>query len=66
MNMADAPEREIADRLALEASLATLDAAASALAATLMTLAKTRKEISDVLHPGGAKARADEKRWSCD
>jgi len=66
MNMADTPEPEIADRLALEASLAALDATAKALAAALLTLARTRKEINDILHPGAAQSRRDEMRWSCD
>lgn len=66
MNMADTPEREIVNQLALEASLAAIDAAASALSATLLTLARRRKEISDMLDPSDAKAHRDEKRWSCD
>ena len=66
MNMADMPRREIADRLALEASLAALDTTASALCAALLTLAKTRKEIDDILRPGKIESRQDEMRWSCD
>jgi len=66
MNMADTPEPEIADRRALEASLAALDTTAKALAAALLTLARTRKEINDILHPDAAQSRRDEMRWSCD
>jgi len=66
MNMADTPEPEIADRLALEASLAALDTTANALAAALLTLARARKEINDILHPSAAASRRDEMRWSCD
>jgi len=66
MNMADGPHGEMADRLALEASLAALDTAASALAAALLTLAKTRKEVADILKPRPAMSREDELRWSCD
>ena len=66
MNMADGPEREIADRLALEASLAALDTTASTLAAALLALAGTRKQIADMLHPRPARSREDELRWSCD
>jgi len=66
MNMADGPHGEIADRLALEASLAALDTSASALAAAMLTLARTRKEIADILQPLAATSREDELRWSCD
>ena len=66
MNMSDGPHEEIADRLALEASLVALDTTASALAAALLTLAKTRKEIADILQPRPVMSREDELRWSCD
>jgi len=66
MNMADGPHGEIADRLALEASLVALDTTARALAAAMLTLAKTRKEIADILHPRPGMSREDELRWSCD
>jgi len=66
MNMADGAHGEIADKLALEASLVALDTTASALAAALLTLAKTRKEIADILQPRPGMSRDDELRWSCD
>jgi hypothetical protein len=66
MNMADGPHREIADRQALQASLAALDTTASALAEALLMLAKTRKDITDILNPHPARSREDEMRWSCE
>lgn len=66
MNMADAPQGELVDRIALEASVTALDSAANALAAALLALAKTRKEINDILYPRPGGSRDDEKRWSCD
>ncbi len=66
MNMADAPQGELVDRLALEASVTALDAAANALAAALLALAKSRKEINDILCQRPGASRHDEKRWSCD
>ena len=66
MNMADGAHGEIADRRALEASLTALDTAASALAAALLTLSKTRKEIVDIVQPRPGVSREEELRWSCD
>ena len=66
MNMADRPQRDTAERLALEESLAALDTTASALSSALLTLARTRKEINDILHSGRERSRQDELRWSCD
>jgi len=32
----------------------------------MLTLARARKEINDILHPRAAASRRDEMRWSCD
>jgi hypothetical protein len=66
MNMADSPQHAFVDRLALEAAVVALDSAANALGGALLALAKTRKDIHDILYRVPEGSGDDEKRWSCD
>jgi hypothetical protein len=67
MNLSDVPAPQTSHRQTLETALTALDEGARALSLALMTLARTRKSIEEILRPtGAAVSRTDELRWIHD